>query len=90
VKHVIVVGPGAADKSTLAVRLGEITGLPVIELDKFFWRPGLQSASRRISRMRIRRRRKESMKTGGLQRYIPRETLTSLITCAIARTWPTK
>jgi adenylate kinase family enzyme len=41
VKHVIVVGPGAAGKTTLAVRLGEITGLPVIELDRLFWQPGL-------------------------------------------------
>ena len=40
-KRVIIVGPGAAGKSTLAARLGEITGLPVIELDKLFWRPGL-------------------------------------------------
>ena len=40
-KHVIIVGPGAAGKSTPATRLGEITGLPVIELDKLFWRPGL-------------------------------------------------
>jgi adenylate kinase family enzyme len=41
VKRVIVVGPGAAGKTTLAARLGKITGLPVIELDKLFWRPGL-------------------------------------------------
>lgn len=41
VRRVIVVGPGAAGKSTLAIRLGEITGLPVIELDKLFWRPDL-------------------------------------------------
>lgn len=40
-KRVIIVGPGASGKSTLAARLGEITGLPVIELDKLFWRPGL-------------------------------------------------
>lgn len=40
-RRVIVVGPGAAGKSTLAARLGELTGLPVIELDKLFWRPGL-------------------------------------------------
>ena len=40
-KRVIVVGPGAAGKSTLAARLGEITRLPVIELDTLFWRPGL-------------------------------------------------
>jgi adenylate kinase family enzyme len=40
VQRVIIVGPGAAGKSVLAVRLGEITGLPVTELDKLFWRPG--------------------------------------------------
>jgi predicted kinase len=41
VKRVIVVGSGAAGKTTLAARLAEITGLAVIELDKLFWRPGL-------------------------------------------------
>lgn len=45
-RRVIVVGPGAAGKSTLAVRLGDITGLPVIELDKLFWRPGLAAMPR--------------------------------------------
>src|SRR2546425_12966168 len=40
-KRVAIIGRGASGKSTLAVRLGEITGLPVIELDKVFWRPGL-------------------------------------------------
>ena len=40
-KRVVIFGPGASGKSTLAVRLGEITGLSVIELDKIFWRPGL-------------------------------------------------
>ncbi len=34
-------GRGAAGKSVLAVRLASITGLPVIELDKHFWQPGL-------------------------------------------------
>lgn len=45
-RRVIVIGPGAAGKSTLAVRLGEITGLPVIELDKLFWRSGLGATPR--------------------------------------------
>ena len=45
-KRVVILGRGASGKSTLAVSLGEITGLPVIELDKVFWRPGLVATSR--------------------------------------------
>lgn len=37
----VILGPGAAGKSVLAARLGRLTGLPVIELDALFWRPGL-------------------------------------------------
>jgi adenylate kinase family enzyme len=40
-RRVVIVGPGAAGKSTLAGRLSKITGLPVVELDKLFWQPGL-------------------------------------------------
>lgn len=36
-----MVGRGGAGKSTLARRLGALTGLPVIELDKHFWQSGL-------------------------------------------------
>jgi adenylate kinase family enzyme len=39
-KRVLVIGHPGAGKSTLARKLGEITGLPVIHLDKEFWRPG--------------------------------------------------
>ena len=39
-RRVLVVGPGGAGKSTLARRLGERTGLPVIHLDEHHWRPG--------------------------------------------------
>lgn len=40
-RRVVIMGRGAAGKSVLAGRLGEVTGLPVIELDRLFWRPGL-------------------------------------------------
>ncbi|MGH9129363.1 MAG: hypothetical protein ACRDY2_10490 [Acidimicrobiales bacterium] len=41
VERVVVLGRGGAGKSVAAARLGELTGLPVIELDQHFWRPGL-------------------------------------------------
>jgi adenylate kinase family enzyme len=44
-KRVVILGRGASGKSTLAVRRGDITGLPVIELDKIFWQPGLVATS---------------------------------------------
>ncbi len=39
-ERVAIVGPGGAGKSTLARRLGTLTGLPVIHLDQLFWKPG--------------------------------------------------
>ena len=45
-RRVVILGRGAAGKSELAARMGEITGLPVIELDRLFWRPGLTATPR--------------------------------------------
>jgi adenylate kinase family enzyme len=45
-KRVVILGRGGSGKSTLAAKLGEIKGLPVIELDKLFWQPGLESMPR--------------------------------------------
>ena len=45
-KRVVILGRGASGKSTLARRLGEITGLPVIELDKVFWGASLVAIPR--------------------------------------------
>ena len=45
-KRVVILGRGASGKSTLAVRLGEITRLQVIELDTVFWRAGLVTTPR--------------------------------------------
>lgn len=40
--RVVIVGCSGAGKTTLARRLSERTGLPVIHLDSHFWRPGRQ------------------------------------------------
>ena len=39
-ERVVIIGCGGAGKSTLARALGEKTGLPVVHLDKLFWKPG--------------------------------------------------
>lgn len=39
-RRVVILGRGGSGKSTFAARLGSDTGLPVIELDQHFWRPG--------------------------------------------------
>ncbi len=40
--RVIILGPGAAGKSTFAKRLGEATGVQAIELDSGFWSDDLE------------------------------------------------
>jgi len=40
-RRVVILGRGGAGKSTLAVRLGAVLALPVIELDEHFWTPTL-------------------------------------------------
>ncbi len=39
-KRVLIIGSGGAGKSTLARHLGELTGLPVVHLDREHWQPG--------------------------------------------------
>jgi adenylate kinase family enzyme len=39
-KRVLVIGSCGAGKSVFSRRLGELTGLPVIHLDRHYWRPG--------------------------------------------------
>ena len=39
-RRILILGRGGAGKSTLAHRLGAITGFPVIELDQHFWQEG--------------------------------------------------
>ena len=40
-QRVVILGRGGAGKSTLARRLGAVSGLPVHELDKHFWQADL-------------------------------------------------
>jgi adenylate kinase family enzyme len=44
VRRVVILGRGGAGKSVFARRLGELAGLPVIELDSLFWQDGLVPA----------------------------------------------
>jgi adenylate kinase family enzyme len=41
----VVLGPGAAGKSTFARALGKATGVPVVELDTVFWSADLSPTS---------------------------------------------
>ena len=44
-QRIMIIGSGGSGKSTLARKLGEKTGLPVVHLDKLFWKPGWESVS---------------------------------------------
>ena len=39
-QRVLVIGASGAGKSSLATRLGQRTGLPVVHLDREYWQPG--------------------------------------------------
>lgn len=45
-KKIMVIGSPGSGKSTFSRELAEITGLPLIHLDKLFWRPGWVHCSR--------------------------------------------
>ena len=44
--RVVILGPGASGKSTLADELGALTGLPVVHLDDLFWNADLTAMPR--------------------------------------------
>ena len=48
-ERILIIGCGGAGKSTLARQLGEKLDLPVVHLDKLFWKPGwVESAKEEI------------------------------------------
>lgn len=44
-RRICILGNSGSGKSTLATRLAKVTGLPLIHLDKLFWRPGWTESS---------------------------------------------
>ena len=47
-QRVLIIGCGGAGKSTLARKLGEKTGLPVVHLDALFWKPDWVESEREV------------------------------------------
>ena len=45
-ERIIIIGCGGSGKSTLARQLGQKLEIPVVHLDKLFWRPGWVQISR--------------------------------------------
>ena len=45
-KRIIVIGCSGSGKSTLSRRLGQIMQIPVVHLDKLWWKPGWENISR--------------------------------------------
>lgn len=43
-QRVLVIGPGGAGKTTVAVALAELRGLPLVHLDALYWRTGWQAS----------------------------------------------
>lgn len=52
-QRVLLIGPGGAGKSTLASRVAERTGLPLIHLDALYWRPGWQATPEQDWRVQV-------------------------------------
>jgi len=40
VQRLAILGSGGAGKTTVAIELGDLTGLPVVHLDPLYWAPG--------------------------------------------------
>jgi adenylate kinase family enzyme len=45
-ERIVIIGCGGAGKSTLARQLGEKLNIPVVHLDKLWWKPGWVESSR--------------------------------------------
>ena len=73
-ERIVIIGCGGSGKSTLARQLGDKLQLPVIHLDKLFWRPGWQSVSKAEfdELLAIELEKKQWIMDGNFNRTIPR------------------
>ncbi len=46
IKRIMIIGGAGSGKSSLARKLGDITGLPVVHIDTLYWLPGWTMRSR--------------------------------------------
>jgi len=53
VERVLLIGCSGAGKSTLARALGVRTGLPVVHLDRHYWRPGWREPEKDVWRRQV-------------------------------------
>ena len=72
-ERIMIIGCGGAGKSTLARQLGEKTGIPVVHLDKLFWRPGWVSVPKEEfdAVMRAEMAKERWIMDGNFDRTIP-------------------
>ena len=72
-ERILIIGCGGAGKSTLARKLGKKLGIPVVHLDKLFWKPGwVESAPEEIDAKIMEELRKPKwIMDGNFNRTLP-------------------
>lgn len=72
-ERILIIGCGGAGKSTLARQLGEKLNLPVVHLDKLFWKPGwVESTKEEIDeKIRLEMEKPRWIMDGNYNRTLP-------------------
>lgn len=72
-ERVLIIGCGGAGKSTLARQLGEKLNIPVVHLDKLFWKPGwVESSKEEIDeKIRMEMAKPQWIMDGNYNRTLP-------------------